>query len=227
MCRLCVNLTYRQTKAVLVIYPYFTATQVLYSTKLRVVKYIAMSRPAQLFYCLIWLLLSYAGTGKRYPWHIGRKSKREKSRAQICKHLRSPEPIPTASLCSLAGRYDNPILCTWSNRINFASLCSLAGRYDNLILILIRFLAPIDCLKIPAHPPHSPRPPQSMGNRVGRGVSYRSASLHRLVELIPWHRFLGSWKVKKFELCSRWLIGYIGHSLESISGLLKHLQIRA
>jgi hypothetical protein len=27
MCRLCVNLTYRQTKAVLVIYPYFTATQ--------------------------------------------------------------------------------------------------------------------------------------------------------------------------------------------------------
>jgi hypothetical protein len=27
MCRLCVNLTYRQTKAVLVIYPYFTASQ--------------------------------------------------------------------------------------------------------------------------------------------------------------------------------------------------------
>jgi hypothetical protein len=28
MCRLCVNLTYRQTKAVLVIYPYFTASQI-------------------------------------------------------------------------------------------------------------------------------------------------------------------------------------------------------
>jgi hypothetical protein len=33
-------------------------------------------------------------------------------------------------------------------RINFASLCSLAGRYDNPILT--RFLIPIDCFKIPA-----------------------------------------------------------------------------
>jgi hypothetical protein len=33
-------------------------------------------------------------------------------------------------------------------RNNSASLCSLAGRYDNPIPI--RFLAPIDCLKIPA-----------------------------------------------------------------------------
>ncbi len=32
--------------------------------------------------------------------------------------------------------------------INSASLCSLAGRYDNPIPT--RFLAPIDCLKIPA-----------------------------------------------------------------------------
>jgi hypothetical protein len=32
--------------------------------------------------------------------------------------------------------------------VNSASLCSLAGRYDNLIPT--RFLAPIDCLKIPA-----------------------------------------------------------------------------
>jgi hypothetical protein len=32
--------------------------------------------------------------------------------------------------------------------MNSASLCSLAGRYDNPIPI--RFLAPIDCLKIPA-----------------------------------------------------------------------------
>jgi hypothetical protein len=33
-------------------------------------------------------------------------------------------------------------------RINSASLCSLAGQYDNPIPT--RFLAPIDCLKIPA-----------------------------------------------------------------------------
>jgi hypothetical protein len=32
--------------------------------------------------------------------------------------------------------------------MNSASLCSLAGRYDNPITP--RFLAPIDCLKIPA-----------------------------------------------------------------------------
>jgi hypothetical protein len=32
--------------------------------------------------------------------------------------------------------------------MNFASLCSLAGRYDNPIPT--RFLGPIDCLKIPA-----------------------------------------------------------------------------
>jgi hypothetical protein len=37
--------------------------------------------------------------------------------------------------------------------MNSASLCSLAGRYDNPIPT--RSLAPIDCLKIPAlyHPP--------------------------------------------------------------------------
>jgi hypothetical protein len=43
---------------------------------------------------------------------------------------------------------------------------------------------------------------QSMGarNRVGIRLSYRPASLHRLAEFIPWNRFLGSIKVKKFEL---------------------------
>ncbi len=35
---------------------------------------------------------------------------------------------------------------------------------------------------------------QSMGasNRVGIGLSYRTARLHRLAKLIPWNRFLGS-----------------------------------
>ncbi len=38
---------------------------------------------------------------------------------------------------------------------------------------------------------------QSMGarNRVGIGLSYRPARLHRLADLIPWNLFLGSLKV--------------------------------
>jgi hypothetical protein len=32
-------------------------------------------------------------------------------------------------------------------------------------------------------------------NRVGIGLSYRPARLHRLGKLIPWNRFLGSSKV--------------------------------
>jgi hypothetical protein len=37
-------------------------------------------------------------------------------------------------------------------------------------------------------------------DRVGIGLSYRPARLHRLAKLIPWNRFLGSLKVKKFGL---------------------------
>jgi hypothetical protein len=42
----------------------------------------------------------------------------------------------------------------------------------------------------------------SMGarNRVGIGLSYRPARLHRLVELILWNRFLGSINVSKYGL---------------------------
>jgi hypothetical protein len=38
---------------------------------------------------------------------------------------------------------------------------------------------------------------QSKGPRtqVGIGLSYRPARLHRLAELVPWNRFLGSLKV--------------------------------
>jgi hypothetical protein len=45
---------------------------------------------------------------------------------------------------------------------------------------------------------------QVMGarNRVGIGLSYRPARLHRLAELIPGNRFLGTLKVLKFELSS-------------------------
>jgi hypothetical protein len=62
----------------------------------------------------------------------------------------------SASLCSLAGRYDNPIPPRFLAPIDclkipariFSIRKSLAGRYDNPIPP--RFLAPIDCLKIPA-----------------------------------------------------------------------------
>ncbi len=37
-------------------------------------------------------------------------------------------------------------------------------------------------------------------NRVGIGLSYRSARLHSLSELVSWNRFLGSLKVEKFGL---------------------------
>ncbi len=37
-------------------------------------------------------------------------------------------------------------------------------------------------------------------NRVGIGLPYRLARLHRLAELISWNQFLGSLKVKKFGL---------------------------
>jgi hypothetical protein len=37
-------------------------------------------------------------------------------------------------------------------------------------------------------------------NRVGIGLSYRPARLHRLSKSIPWNRFLGSLKVLKYRL---------------------------
>ncbi len=46
---------------------------------------------------------------------------------------------------------------------------------------------------------------QSMGarNRVGMGLSYRPARLHRLAESIPRNRFLGSLNVYKYGLSPR------------------------
>jgi hypothetical protein len=38
-------------------------------------------------------------------------------------------------------------------------------------------------------------------HRVGIGLSYRPARLHRLEELMPWNRFLGSINVQKYRLC--------------------------
>jgi hypothetical protein len=39
-------------------------------------------------------------------------------------------------------------------------------------------------------------------NRVGIGLSYRPARLHRLAESILWTRFMGSLKVLKYCLCT-------------------------
>jgi hypothetical protein len=45
-------------------------------------------------------------------------------------------------------------------------------------------------------------------HRVGIGLSYRPARLHRLAELMPWNRFLGSINVYKYGL-SRPEIAYL------------------
>ncbi len=56
--------------------------------------------------------------------------------------------MKSASLCSLVGRYDNPIPTRFLSPLDCLKIPSLAGRYDDPIPT--RFLAPIDCLKIPA-----------------------------------------------------------------------------
>jgi hypothetical protein len=112
------------------------------------------------------------------------------------KILRSPG-IDSASLSSLAGR--SPYFYTFMeprNRfqgINSASLCSLAGRYDNPIPT--RCLAPIDFLKIPAPAfrYENPIPTQFLAPKYCF-LKFQHR-LHRLAELIPWNRFLGSLKV--------------------------------
>ncbi len=37
-------------------------------------------------------------------------------------------------------------------------------------------------------------------NRVGTGLSYRPARLHRIAELISWSRFSDTWKVKSLKI---------------------------
>jgi hypothetical protein len=71
-------------------------------------------------------------------------------------------------------------------------------------------------------------------NRVGIGLSYRPARLHRMAESIPWFRFMGSLDVfPGIEPESLNVLPGIDSQaggidpLESISGLLERLQIRA
>jgi hypothetical protein len=70
--------------------------------------------------------------------------------------------------------------------MNSASLCSLAERYDNPIPP--RFLAPIDCLKIPARGKEKCwnfRTIYGGWNRVEIELSCWPSRLHRLAESIP------------------------------------------
>ncbi len=69
---------------------------------------------------------------------------------------------------------------------------------------------------------------QSMGasNRVGIGLSYRAARLHRLAKFIPWNRFLGFINVQKYGLRLHAQPGGID-SLELILWLFKIIKIRA
>ncbi len=72
--------------------------------------------------------------------------------AGIFKLLRSPgidsKEIDSASLCSLAGQYVNPIPTRFLAPINCLKIPALSGRYDNPIPT--GFLAHQDCSKIPA-----------------------------------------------------------------------------
>ncbi len=54
----------------------------------------------------------------------------------------------SASLCNLAGRYDNPIPTRFLAPIDCLKIPALAGRYNNPIPT--KFLTPIDYFKIPA-----------------------------------------------------------------------------
>ncbi len=66
----------------------------------------------------------------------------------LMEHRNRVQGINSASLCSLAGRYDNTIPTRFLAPIDCLKIPALAGRYDNTILT--RFLVPIDCSKIPA-----------------------------------------------------------------------------
>ncbi len=49
-------------------------------------------------------------------------------------------------------------------------------------------------------------------NRVGTGISYRPARLHRMAKSIPWNRFLGSLKVLKYGPLFLYVIGLFFYS---------------
>ncbi len=61
---------------------------------------------------------------------------------------------------------------------------------------------------------------QSMGarNRVGIGLSYRPARLHKRAELFPWNQFLGSIKYGFFSSSRERMQGWSTGSLLSFQG---------
>ncbi len=77
----------------------------------------------------------------------GRKPRNKKTKG-------AAENQRNAPLCKAESRkpgfLDNKSSVHAPSGIDYASLCSLAGQYDNPIPIRTRFLAPINCFRIPA-----------------------------------------------------------------------------
>jgi hypothetical protein len=57
-------------------------------------------------------------------------------------------------------------------------------------------------------------------HRVGIGLLYRPARLHRLAEFIPWNRFRGPIHVQKYQLCR-----YTVKMSQSLSRLLAGMSL--
>jgi len=66
---------------------------------------------------------------------------------------------------------------------------------------------------------------QSMGawNRVGTGLSYRPARLHRLAASLPWTRFLDSLNVFKYGLCPQHIVLKSGKNCYTEPDLIKFI----
>ncbi len=96
--------------------------------------------------------------------------------------------INSASLCSLAGRYENPIPPRCLAPIDFLKIPALAGRYDNPIPT--QFLAPTDCSQIPIL--------QNMVYNMVRGGGGEE-----------WARIRVKRHTIRKKACSHWLIIYL------------------
>ncbi len=83
--------------------------------------------------------------------------------------------------------------------MNSASLCILAGRYDNPFPT--RFLAPIDRARICGSCKETRYRFSAWRAGTKPYLSYWPARLHRLAKSIPRYRFLGSINVYKYGLC--------------------------
>jgi hypothetical protein len=90
----------------------------------------------------------------------------------------------SASLCRLAGRYDNPIPTRFLAPIDCLKIPALAGLYDNPIPT--RFLAPIDCINIPALSSKLQRFLNLKKGSMAGGIIY--STLLSMKTIFPWRR---------------------------------------